>query len=98
MTETILTALIGSGVALVVCLINNAFQQKRYEQQQQQTIEMLSYKLEQLTKKVDEHNGLVERMYRIEETASVYEEKINVANHRIKDLERHVGAEMEGHA
>lgn len=38
------------------------------------------YRIEQLEKKVDKHNSVVERMYQLEE-------KIKVANHRIDDLE-----------
>ncbi len=39
-----------------------------------------SYRLEQLGKKVGEHNGFARRM-------PVMEEKLDVQNHRIKDLE-----------
>lgn len=49
------------------------------------------YRLEQLEKKVDKHNHLVERMYEIEKTVttatSLYDEEIKVINHRISDLE-----------
>lgn len=38
------------------------------------------YRIEQLEKKVDKHNSVIERMYQLEE-------KIKVANHRIDDLE-----------
>ncbi|MEF2709950.1 Uncharacterised protein [uncultured Ruminococcus sp.] len=50
------------------------------------------YRLEQLEKKVDKHNHLVERMYEIEKTVttatSLYDEEIKVINHRISDLEQ----------
>lgn len=45
------------------------------------------YRIEQLEKKVDKHNSVVERMYKLEERAEVFEEKLKVANHRIEDLE-----------
>ena len=45
------------------------------------------YRIEQLEKKQDKHNTLVERMYRLEDRVTLDEEKIKVANHRIKDLE-----------
>ena len=48
----------------------------------------MEYKLDELAKRVDKHNHLVERTYRLEETAILQEEKIKVANHRIEDLER----------
>lgn len=50
------------------------------------------YRLEQLEKKVDKHNHLVERMYEIEKTVTtatrLYDEEIKVINHRISDLEQ----------
>ena len=51
-------------------------------------IRLMSYRIEQLEKKVEKHNNLVERMYRVEEQTSLQEEKIKVANHRIDDLEK----------
>lgn len=49
---------------------------------------LIAYRLEQLEKKVQAHNNLVERTFRLEERAEVQEEKLKVANHRIEDLER----------
>lgn len=46
------------------------------------------YRIDQLEKKVSKHNNLVERMYAVETRVDVAEERIKVANHRLKDLER----------
>lgn len=43
-----------------------------------------------LSARVEKHNGVIERTYRLEETDKLLEEKIKVANHRIEDLERKV--------
>ncbi len=51
-------------------------------------IKLMSYRIEQLERKVEKHNNLVERTYKIEEDVKLHEEKIKVANHRIEDLER----------
>lgn len=48
---------------------------------------LTDYKLNELTKKVEKHNNLVERMYCTEKNVSILSEKISVANHRISDLE-----------
>lgn len=48
---------------------------------------LIAYRLELLEKKVDKHNSVVERTFRLEEQTAVIEEKIKVANHRIEDLE-----------
>ena len=52
---------------------------------------LIAYRLEQLEKKVDKHNSVIERTYRLEERAQVFDEKIRVANHRISDLEKEIG-------
>ena len=84
MIEAIITGV----VAIVVCMINNAFQQKRADEQHNTTIALIEYKLDQLTRKVELHNNAVERLYEVERKLGVDEEKINVANHRIDDLEQ----------
>jgi hypothetical protein len=81
-------AIITGAVGIVVCMINNAFQQKRADEQHNTTIALIEYKLDQLTQKVEKHNGVVERLYVVERKLDVDEEKINVANHRIEDLEQ----------
>ena len=48
---------------------------------------LVTYRLQQLEDKVNKHNNLVERMYKMEEKQMVIEEQIKVANHRILDLE-----------
>lgn len=44
-------------------------------------MKLMSYRIEQLEKKVDKHNNFAERI-------PVLEERIEEANHRISDLER----------
>ncbi len=46
-----------------------------------------NYRIEQLEKKVEKHNNLVERVYKLEQHDAVFDEEIKVANHRISDLE-----------
>lgn len=48
---------------------------------------LTSYRLEQLEKKVEVHNQVIDRVYKLEERTELQEEKIRVANHRIEDLE-----------
>lgn len=49
---------------------------------------LVAYRLEELEKRVQAHNNLVERTYKLEEQTVLQEEKIKVANHRIDDLEK----------
>ena len=99
---TIISAVIGGVVTLIVCLINNYFihrktlaeqkahsekivqqqlaQSMELEAKQQQTIAIIEYKFDELTREVREHNNFARRM-------PVVEEQIRVINHRIHDLE-----------
>ena len=43
-----------------------------------------------LSNRVEKHNQVIERVYRCEDTDKLLDEKINVANHRIADLESKV--------
>ncbi len=52
------------------------------------SIALIAYRLEQLEKKVEVHNHIMERTYRLEEQEAVLEERMKVANHRIDDLEK----------
>ena len=49
---------------------------------------LTNYRIEQLEKKVEAHNKVVERTYKLEKEQEVEEEKIKVINHRIDDLEK----------
>lgn len=53
-------------------------------------MKLMSYRIEQLEKKVEKHNCVIERVYKLEKEHAVDTEKIAVANHRIEDLERAV--------
>lgn len=48
---------------------------------------LTNYRLEQLEKKVDKHNQVIDRVYKLEQRGAVVDEEIKVANHRISDLE-----------
>lgn len=48
---------------------------------------LTTYRIEQLEKKVEKHNNVIERVYKIEQHEAVVDEEIKVANHRIEDLE-----------
>lgn len=50
---------------------------------------LTNYRIEQLEKKVDKHNSVVERVYILEKRDAVEEEEIKVINHRLSDLEEY---------
>ena len=49
---------------------------------------LIAYRLDKLEEKVDKHNSVIERTFKLEEQAALIEERIKVANHRIEDLEK----------
>lgn len=49
---------------------------------------LVVYRIEQLEKKVEKHNTLIERTYKVEESVTLLDEKIKSVNHRIDDLEK----------
>ncbi len=76
MQTEIVVALIGLGGSAIGSFVGVLINSK-----------LSNYRLEQLEKKVDKHNNLIERMFNLEGKVEVIEEKQDVANHRIDDLE-----------
>lgn len=77
MNDTLLTTLVSSGSALVICVLNNIFQMK-----------LILYRLSQIEKKQDKYNNVIERTFNLEKNQGVMQEQIKVANNRISDLEK----------
>ncbi len=79
MSEAVIVALItlgGSGLgSLCGIIISN---------------KLTTYRIEQLEKKVDKHNTVIDRTFKLEERCTVQDEQIKVANHRIEDLEERI--------
>lgn len=67
-------SILGAGIGAIIGIMANT--------------KLVAYRIEELEKKVNKHNNLVERTYNLEARLDVDEEKINVANHRINDLEK----------
>ncbi len=76
MTEELIVAIISFAGTLVGSLVGIFTASK-----------LSNYRIEQLEKKVDKHNNLIERVYLIEQHEAVLENKIKTAEHRISDLE-----------
>lgn len=49
---------------------------------------LVNYRIEQLEKKVEKHNNLITRTFRLEQQVALLDERVRVANHRISDLEK----------
>ena len=88
----IIPSILSAAVTLIVCLINNHYQRIETEKKHSETIALITYRLDELSDRVDKHNQLIERTYELEKKAEITEEKIKVANHRIDDLEKGASA------
>lgn len=51
---------------------------------------LTGYRIDQLEKKVEKISSDVEKVIRLEDNDRLLDEKINVANHRIADLEKNL--------
>lgn len=80
MMESVITALITSGLALVGIIISNVSSNRSIENKIVTSQAVTDTKLELLTEEVKKHNNFASRM-------PVVEEQIKVINHRIDDLE-----------
>ena len=76
MSDEIFTALIGLGGSALGSIIGLICNSK-----------VTAYRLKELEKKVDKHNTVIDRTYKVESWLDVIDEEIKVANHRISDLE-----------
>ena len=77
MNETVAVALLSLAGTLIGAYLAN-----------RKSAALVAYRLEQLESKVGKHTQVIERTYVLEESVSLLDERIKVANHRIADLER----------
>lgn len=77
MTDTVLVALLSLVGTLVGAYLAN-----------RKSSALIAYRMEQLEAKVNKHNEVIVRTYKLEEHEAVMQEQIRVANHRIEDLEK----------
>ena len=87
--EAVVTAIITGGLSLLGVIISNIVSNRRVasdvENQLKIAQAVTNTQLENLTEEVKKHNNFASRV-------PVLEEQVKVANHRIEDLERRVGA------
>ncbi len=76
MTTEVIVAMIASGGGLLGSAIGVIASAR-----------LTNYRIGQLEEKVNKHNNLIERTYKLEEQMEIEKERIKVANHRIDDLE-----------
>lgn len=75
MDPSIKGALIGALASLVVCLVNNYFQRAESDRQNNATIMLINYQIEELKKEVSKHNGVIERVYQLEKDVAILNDR-----------------------
>lgn len=79
--ETIISAAITGGLALLGVIFTNVSSNKKIENSLDKAQAVTDCKIDELTREVREHNNFARRM-------PVVEEQIKVINHRLADLEQ----------
>lgn len=75
MSETIITSLIAGLCVAVPNILATILSHKSNSKKNEETKELTLYRIDQLETKVDKHNNLIDRMYKIENRVTLLEEK-----------------------
>ena len=86
MTESIIVAVITGVLSLVGVVIANLTAHQKTMAAVEKAQALTDQRLDQLTREVKQHNGLIDRMYAVEKQADMNEEKIKAVNCRINEL------------
>lgn len=76
MWDSVIVAVITGGLSLLGVYIAN-----------RKSAALMEYRIEQLEKKVDVHNSVIDRTYRLEERTELQEAELKRQNERLKILE-----------
>lgn len=79
MTESIIVAIITGILTLAGVLISNG-----------RSDAIQNERIEQLREEVKKHNSLIERTYKLEETAALHDAEFRRINHRLETVEKEV--------
>lgn len=80
MTNEILVALISGGLSFLGVVVTNICNSKKMQNDMKTQQAVTDTKIDELTREVRQHNNFAQRV-------PVLENKVQVADHRIKDLE-----------
>ena len=83
MSEAIITGI----VAIVVCIINNWAMMAKQRAQTEKTVALIEYKITELSERVQRHNQIVERTFKLEESTALQDAELKRLNERLKIVE-----------
>ena len=79
MTEALAVAIVTGGISLIGTLVGTWASQKK-------TTALIIYRIEQLEKKVEAHNHVIERTYELEKRTDLQELRIEEAEKRLDSI------------
>lgn len=91
MSNEVIVALVTGIFTLAGVVITVVAGNRKTAQQISANAKVTLYRIEQLEKKQDKHNSLIDRMYQVEDKINILDERTNSNTRRIDDLE-HKGA------
>lgn len=80
-------ALITGAVAIIVCIINNWVQMSRTAKVNDKTVALIEYRINELSEKVQRHNNIIERTYKLEENTVLQDAELKRLNKRLEIVE-----------
>jgi hypothetical protein len=80
-------AIITGIVAILVCIINNWVQYNKTRQETDKTVALIELRLSELSDRVDRHNQVIERTYKLEESTALQDAELKRLNERLKIME-----------
>ena len=83
MSDAIITGI----VAICVCIINNWVQYNKTKQETDKTVALIQAELATLSDRVNRHNQIVERTYKLEESTALQDAELKRVNERLKVVE-----------
>lgn len=83
MSDAIITGI----VAILVCIINNWVQYSKTRQETDKTVALIELRLSELSDRVDRHNQVIERTYKLEESTALQDAELKRLNERLKIME-----------
>lgn len=88
---SIFVALIIGGLSLIGTIYTSKQQHSITIEEVKNEVSLIKKDIKNLEEKQDKHNSLIERVYDIEATLKVMDNRERVSEHRIEDLERKEG-------
>lgn len=88
---SIIVALITGGLSFIGIVYTSKQQHNITIEEVKNEVALIKKDIKSLEEKQDKHNSLIERVYNIEATLRVMDNREKVTEHRIEDLERKEG-------